>query len=320
MLRAARLARQARARDRREDARAHRRAQAPARERAAGAPVRGDPQAAALGQRGRVRAACCASWSCTTACCRCSTPRSTTPRRGPSRWRRCAPPTSGSPRRSPCRRPSCWPRCSGARWSATCASFEAQGQPTIPALHSAMHEALDVQRDSLAIPRRFDATMKELWLLQPRFLQRGGQRPYRLLEHPRFRAAYDFFALRAASGNAPQEVAQWWERFQDAGPDERERMLVVRRGGAEEEAPAPARRAQEARRGRRRRPIRKARSTNERARHRRDRAGLQPRRSRRPRCERALRRARRAARDAGRRALARSIAPRPWAARTSPRS
>jgi poly(A) polymerase len=109
--------------------------------------------------------------------------------------------------------------------------FESKGQPTIPALHSAMHEALDVQRDSLAIPRRFDATMKELWLMQPRFLQRGGHRPYRLLEHPRFRAAYDFFALRAESANAPQEVARWWDRFQHASPDDREEMLVSDEAG-----------------------------------------------------------------------------------------
>jgi poly(A) polymerase len=109
--------------------------------------------------------------------------------------------------------------------------FEDKGQSTIPALHSAMHEALDLQRDTLAIPKRFDATMKELWLMQPRFLQRGGHRPYRLLEHPRFRAAYDFFALRAASANAPQEAAKWWERFQDASPDEREEMLVTEEAG-----------------------------------------------------------------------------------------
>jgi poly(A) polymerase len=94
-----------------------------------------------------------------------------------------------------------------------------------------MHEALDLQRDTLAIPKRFDATMKELWLMQPRFLQRGGHRPFRLLEHPRFRAAYDFFALRAASANAPQEIARWWEHFQDADPDERERMLVSDESG-----------------------------------------------------------------------------------------
>src|SRR5512141_3063816 len=109
--------------------------------------------------------------------------------------------------------------------------FEDEGQPPIPALHAAMHEALDAQRDTLAIPRRFDATMKELWLMQPRFVQRGGHRPFRLLEHPRFRAAYDFFALRAASANAPQEVARWWERFQEAGTDEREEMLVSDEAG-----------------------------------------------------------------------------------------
>ncbi len=109
--------------------------------------------------------------------------------------------------------------------------FEDKGQPPTPALHSAMHEALDEQRESLAIPRRFDATMKELWLMQPRFLQRGGHRPFRLLEHPRFRAAYDFFELRAASANAPAEVAKWWERFQAVDPDERERMLVSDESG-----------------------------------------------------------------------------------------
>jgi poly(A) polymerase len=103
---------------------------------------------------------------------------------------------------------------------------EDAGQPSIPALHAAMHEALDAQRESLAIPRRFDATMKELWLLQPRFLQRGGTRPFRLLEHPRFRAAYDFYELRAQSGDAALEIAKWWERFQDVGPDEREEMIV----------------------------------------------------------------------------------------------
>ena len=67
--------------------------------------------------------------------------------------------------------------------------------------------------------------------MQPRFLQRGGHRPFRMLEHPRFRAAYDFFALRAVSANAPQEIAKWWERFQAASPDERERMLVEDEGG-----------------------------------------------------------------------------------------
>ena len=79
--------------------------------------------------------------------------------------------------------------------------------------------------------------MREIWALQPRFENRRGARVKRLLTHPRFRAAYDFFALRAASANAPQEAAQWWERFQDASPDQRERMLV-----SDEAAPKKKRR------------------------------------------------------------------------------
>jgi poly(A) polymerase len=54
--------------------------------------------------------------------------------------------------------------------------------------------------------------------MQPRFLQRGGHRPFRLLEHPRFRAAYDFLRAARRSANAPQEVARWWEEFQNASP------------------------------------------------------------------------------------------------------
>ncbi len=84
-----------------------------------------------------------------------------------------------------------------AAWKAR----EAKGeQPAIRRCIGAMDEVLDAQTDKLAIPRRLTATMKEIWALQPRFEQRSGQRPLRLLEHPRFRAAYDFLrcAPRAA--------------------------------------------------------------------------------------------------------------------------
>lgn len=113
----------------------------------------------------------------------------------------------------------------------------AQGAAELPALHLAMDDVLDDQRDSLAVPRRFDAMMKELWLAQPRFLQRGGTRPYRLLTHPRFRACYDFFELRAQAGEADMEVAQWWEHFQDAGEEERKNMLLADDGPKKKRRP-----------------------------------------------------------------------------------
>ena len=68
--------------------------------------------------------------------------------------------------------------------------------------------------------------MKEIWALQPRFLQRAGQRPYRLLQHTRFRAAYDFLLLRCESGEVEAAIGEWWTRFQKAGEAERAGMLV----------------------------------------------------------------------------------------------
>ena len=104
--------------------------------------------------------------------------------------------------------------------------LEAQGTPPMPALSQAMDEVLEMQKDKLAIPRRYDAVMKEIWLLQPRFLQRGGQRPFRLLAHARFRAAYDFFLLRAESGEVDPALGQWWREFAAADDDTRSAMRV----------------------------------------------------------------------------------------------
>jgi poly(A) polymerase len=103
---------------------------------------------------------------------------------------------------------------------------EEDGMKPIPALHQAMEEVVAAQVERLAIPRRLTADMKELWALQPRLLQRSGRRPYKLLEHPRLRAGYDFLQLRCESGEVDLEAAQWWERFMRAGEEERAGMLL----------------------------------------------------------------------------------------------
>ena len=115
-----------------------------------------------------------------------------------------------------------WPQVL-QRWR----ELEAAGEKPQPALFMGMDEVLDAQRGQLAIPRRYDGMIKEIWGLQPRFDQRGGQRPYRLLEHPRFRAAYDFLLLRAESGEVDAELGEWWTRFQEVDDDERAAMLLA---------------------------------------------------------------------------------------------
>jgi poly(A) polymerase len=108
---------------------------------------------------------------------------------------------------------------------------EQRGLKPIPALFEAMDTVLDIQSDKLAIPRRFTTVMKEIWALQPRFEQRSGRRPFGLLAHERFRAGFDFLVLRSASGEAPEELSQWWEKFQQAGEAERQAMLMAPQPG-----------------------------------------------------------------------------------------
>jgi len=109
-----------------------------------------------------------------------------------------------------------------AAWRAR----EKRGERPTAALEEAMDEVLDTQCETLAITRRLTATMREIWAMQPRFEQRSGVRAQRLLDAPRFRMAYDFLALRAASGEVPAELEAWWRAFQSADADTRNAMLV----------------------------------------------------------------------------------------------
>ena len=101
---------------------------------------------------------------------------------------------------------------------------KARGEYPIPALATAMDIVLDAQTEKLAIQRRYTADMREIWGLQPRLERRVGRAPWRLLEHPRFRAGYDFLLLRAAAGEIDASLAEWWTAFIDADEAGREAL------------------------------------------------------------------------------------------------
>lgn len=94
----------------------------------------------------------------------------------------------------------------------------------------------------VGVQGRFVNDMQEIWKLQPKFERRGGRLPFRLLNHPRFRAAYDFLLIRASSGEVPHELADWWTAFEGASEDDRhimiqemERAARVRKASVKEE-------------------------------------------------------------------------------------
>jgi poly(A) polymerase len=108
------------------------------------------------------------------------------------------------------------------KWNA----YQAAGEYPIPALHLAADDVLNTQTEKLALQRRIATDMRDLWAMQPRFERRVGKSPYKLLEHPRLRAGYDFLLLRCASGEIDADIGTWWTDFIAADGAGREALLA----------------------------------------------------------------------------------------------
>ncbi|KTC65151.1 poly(A) polymerase (plasmid) [Legionella adelaidensis] len=101
-----------------------------------------------------------------------------------------------------------------------------EGLSPLPALEKAMSFVISEQNKSITIPKRYTQVMREIWIMQFRFSKRTGNRPFNLLQHPRFRAAFDFLALRALAGNESLELAQWWTTFQEMDEEIQHKMIA----------------------------------------------------------------------------------------------
>ncbi|MBN1379170.1 MAG: polynucleotide adenylyltransferase PcnB [Gammaproteobacteria bacterium] len=82
--------------------------------------------------------------------------------------------------------------------------------PNVIEMQKAATYVIERQIRSTAVPRRFTTMVREIWNLQPRMQRYTGKRALLLLNHPRFRAAYDFLCLRGHAGEAVQDRAEWW--------------------------------------------------------------------------------------------------------------
>lgn len=113
-------------------------------------------------------------------------------------------------------------------WSAVeeeAASNVANGLASVEAMQLAADTVISKQVARIALPRRFTNVTREIWSLQPRLARHPSKRAPKVMEHPRFRAAYDFLLLRAQAGEPVQEAADWWTEFQHSDDDGREQLL-----------------------------------------------------------------------------------------------
>jgi poly(A) polymerase len=138
-------------------------------------------------------------------------------------------------------------------WSAVLRELnerQAGPSPDLALLMQACDTVLRTQQSRVAIPRRFAIPMRELLMLQPRFNRRSGVKSLSLLQHPRFRAAFDFLLLRAQVGVADPELATWWTDIQVLPQEERVALVQARPAEpAAEGTAAPGRRRRRRRRG-----------------------------------------------------------------------
>ncbi|GAB3091698.1 polynucleotide adenylyltransferase PcnB [Lysobacter terrae] len=130
-------------------------------------------------------------------------------------------------------------------WPAYCralAQLQQGGMHTAEAERRAADRVTVHQLNMVALPRRFSLPMQEIWLLQSRFSLRQRKRVFRLLAHPRFRAAFDFLNLRLSASNEHADDVAFWREAQQQPGDTLAAQLDAQPGEATTGAPRRRRR------------------------------------------------------------------------------
>jgi poly(A) polymerase len=105
-----------------------------------------------------------------------------------------------------------------------------RGDPPIPAMHSASQQAVSEASRYISIPKRFSQPMREIWEFQLRLQNRRGRKAAELVDHRRFRAAYDFLLLREQAGEETGDLGSWWTDFQQLPMEQRVEQAAKEQG------------------------------------------------------------------------------------------
>lgn len=96
-----------------------------------------------------------------------------------------------------------------------------RGDAPMVAMHSASMDALSDATRHVSIPRRFSQPIREIWEFQLRLQRKTGRKAADLVEHRRFRAAYDFLLLREQAGEDTGSLGAFWTEVQELTPQQR---------------------------------------------------------------------------------------------------
>lgn len=94
----------------------------------------------------------------------------------------------------------------------------------VSASHEAANNILSKQQLFTSVPRRFTGVIRDIWFLQFRLPNRFGDKPDRVMNHKRFRAAYDFLLIREEAGEKTDNLGDWWTEYQEASQERQGQM------------------------------------------------------------------------------------------------
>jgi poly(A) polymerase len=99
-------------------------------------------------------------------------------------------------------------------WPRLIDASKEKGSLNLRKFFRSMDRIIREQQVLTAVPRKFHGYIKDIWSLQLKLETRLGHQPYKILNHPRFRAAYDFLLLREEAARDSQGMGDWWTQFQ----------------------------------------------------------------------------------------------------------
>ena len=100
-----------------------------------------------------------------------------------------------------------------------------QGNTAAKAWRIAMMDALRDQSQYVSVPKRMADTVMEIWTLHFRLVSRKPRVIVQLMNHRRFRAAYDFMLIRASLSEVDQDLADWWTKIQEVDEEQKQQMI-----------------------------------------------------------------------------------------------
>lgn len=94
----------------------------------------------------------------------------------------------------------------------------------------AAYRALTKHKKVMSMPRHVVQMVKDIWLLQEKMLKTNPKSVFRVMKHEKFRAAYDFFLVRAQSfeDDSIKELSKWWHDFMHASAESKKKILQTK--------------------------------------------------------------------------------------------